>query len=80
MEVAPSAAAAKFQRAAEMRFLKKNGMPADRVAARILRKAQKGRFRIIVDAHTYFIDAMARLFPTWVHRMIGRRKGDIDFY
>jgi short-subunit dehydrogenase len=68
------------KRAAEMRFLKKYGMPADRVAARILRKAKKGRFRIIIDAHTYFIDAMTRLFPTWVHGMIGRRRGDIDFY
>jgi NAD(P)-dependent dehydrogenase (short-subunit alcohol dehydrogenase family) len=68
------------KQAREVRFLERNGMPLGIAARRIVRGIRRGHFRIIIDMRTYFMDAACRLFPTWVHGLIGRRRDRIDFF
>jgi len=63
----------------EARFLAKKGMPIDKAARRIVRGIQKGKYRIIIGAMTFWTDLAARLFPTILHRLIGKYKKRIDF-
>lgn len=63
----------------EAAFLEKNGMPLDKAAKRIVRQIEKGRFRIVIGAMMFAIDLFSRLFPTYLHLLIGKYKKYIDF-
>lgn len=63
----------------EAAFLKKHGMATDKAARIIVRRFSKGEYRIVVGALMYWVDAMSRLFPTALHRLIGKGKKWVDF-
>ena len=63
----------------EDNFLKKRGMPVEKAAKKIIRKVEKGCYRIVIGRSTYWTDLSLRLFPATVHNMIGKNKKRIDF-
>jgi len=63
----------------EARFLEKNGLPLDKTAQRIVKQISKGKYRIIIGTMMFWIDIAARLFPTLLHRLIGKNKKRFDF-
>lgn len=67
------------KRESESGFLKKNGMPLHKAARRIVKQIRKGKYRIIVGTMMFWIDLMARLFPTRLHKLIGSNKKKFDF-
>ena len=67
------------KRAREARFIKKNARPLEKTANQILRKILIGKYLIIVGTNMYWLHVLARLFPTWIHRVIGARKNRFDF-
>jgi len=67
------------RRRKEAVYLERNGMPLDEAAQRIVKQIVKGRSRIVVGTRMYWTDLAARLFPTMLHRMIGRNKSKFDF-
>lgn len=71
--------ASEEKRAAEQRFIARNAMDVDKVAERIARRVLKGDPRIVIGASMFWADLAARLFPSTVHRMIGKRKDRFDF-
>lgn len=60
-------------------FIKKNSLPIAAVANTIVRRIEKGQFRIVVGTKTFWIDFLTRLFPTRVHAILGQNKDKIDF-
>lgn len=67
----------KKQREAE--FLRKNGMPLEKAAIKIVRQIEKGKFRIIIGPMMFWIDFSSRLFPTALHKALAKRKNKFDF-
>lgn len=67
------------KRQKEVRFLEKNGMPLEKAAKKIVRQVQKGKYRIIIGRKMFWLDVLARLFPTWLHGVIGKNKKKVDF-
>jgi len=67
------------KRAAEAAFLAKTGMPLAKAAFTIASRVLKGHYRIVIGSRTRLADLAARLFPTMLHRLIGRFKGRVDF-
>jgi short-subunit dehydrogenase len=63
----------------EARFLEKNGLPLDKTANRIVKQIRKGKYRIIIGRMMFWVDIAARLFPTLLHRLIGKNKSRFDF-
>ena len=63
----------------EVRFLARKGHPIDITARRIVNQIRKGKFRIIIGRMMFGIDFMARLFPTLLHRLVGKNKRRFDF-
>lgn len=63
----------------EARFIKQKGLPIDKTAKRIVRQIRKGKYRIIIGRMMFWVDIAARLFPTLLHRLIGKNKGRFDF-
>ena len=55
-------------------FLKKHGMLPEMAARRIIPKIRAGKFRIVVGAMMFWIDLVSRLFPSFVHCRINRKK------
>ena len=58
----------------EAEFLRKHGMPLDKAAKRIVRQLKRGKYRIVIGSLMFWIDRLSRVFPTAVHRAIGRVK------
>ena len=67
------------KRAAEAAFLAKNGMPLPKAASVIAGQVLKGNYRIVVGGKTRLTDLAARLFPTALHRLIGKYKKRFRF-
>jgi len=67
------------KRESEARFLEKNGLPIDKTAKRTVKQIRKGKYRIIIGRMMFGIDIIARLFPTLLHRLIGKNKRRFDF-
>jgi short-subunit dehydrogenase len=63
----------------EASFLKKNGMPLDKAAKKIIYKIKKGKYRIVIGPMMFWIDIVSRLFPTALHKSIGKNKKQFDF-
>jgi short-subunit dehydrogenase len=63
----------------EINFLKRNGMPIDKAAQKIVSKIMNGKYRIVIGAMMFWIDVASRLFPTTVHSLIGKNKKRFDF-
>lgn len=63
----------------ETRFLEKHGLPLDRTAMKIVKQIKKGKYRIIIGTMMFWIDLMARLFPTLLNSSIGKSKKQFDF-
>lgn len=68
-----------FKRQSEVSFLKKNGMPLDKAAKRIIKQVRKGKYRIVIGTMMFWIDLAARFFPTILHRLLGKYKNRLDF-
>jgi short-subunit dehydrogenase len=68
-----------LKRKNEARFLEKNGMPLDKAAKRIIKQVRKGKYRIVIGTMMFWIDIVARFFPTLLHRLIGKYKNRFDF-
>jgi short-subunit dehydrogenase len=67
------------KRQAEQAFMEHNGMPAQRVAEKVVKQILKGRYRIVVSTKVKAADLLARLFPGMMHYLIGRHKKKLDF-
>ena len=67
------------KRESEARFVEKNSLPIDETANRIVKQIRKGKYRIIIGRMMYGVDIIARLFPTLLHRLIGKNKRRFDF-
>jgi short-subunit dehydrogenase len=67
------------KRESEARFLEKNGLPVDKTARRMVKQIRKGKYRIIIGGMMFCMDIIARLFPTLLHRLIGKNKRRFDF-
>ena len=67
------------KRESEARFLEKNGLPLDKTTKRIVKQIKKGKYRIVIGAMMFWIDLISRLFPTLLHRLIGKNKRRFDF-
>jgi short-subunit dehydrogenase len=63
----------------EANFLKKNGMPLDKAARKIISKVKKGKYRIVIGPMMFWIDIASRFFPTTVLNFIIRNKKRFDF-
>jgi short-subunit dehydrogenase len=63
----------------EILFLQRNGLPVDRTAKKIIKLIKKGKYRIIIGTMMFWMDILARLFPTFLHRLIGKNKKRFDF-
>jgi short-subunit dehydrogenase len=63
----------------EAAFLQKNGMHINKAAKLIVRQIEKGKFRIVIGTMMFWIDIASRLFPSLLHRLIGKNKNKIDF-
>ncbi len=63
----------------EASYLEKNGMPLDKAARIIVRQIQRKTYRIRVGPMMFYMDTLVRLFPSTVHRFIGKNKGRIEF-
>ncbi len=63
----------------EANFLKKNGMPLDKAAKKIISKIKKGKYRIVIGTMMFWIDIASRFFPTAVLNFIIRNKKRFDF-
>lgn len=63
----------------EAAFLQKNGMHLNEAAKRIVRQIEKGKFRIVIGTMMFWIDLASRLFPSFLHYLIGKNKNKIDF-
>lgn len=67
------------KRESEARFLAKNGLPIDKTARRMVKQIRKGKYRIIIGGMMFCMDIIVRLFPTLLHRLIGKNKRRFDF-
>ena len=67
------------KRESEARFLVENGLPLAKTAKRIVKQIRKGKYRIIIGTMMFSIDLISRLFPTLLHKLIGKNKGRFDF-
>jgi len=67
------------KRKMENEFLKKHEMAIEKVAAKIIRKVRKGKYRIVIGKFMFWTDLTTRLFPTMVHNMIGKNRKKIKF-
>ena len=67
------------KREREAFFLAKNGMKLDKAAKKIVKQVGKGKFRIVVGPMMFWIDLIARLFPTRLHKLVGVNKKRFDF-
>lgn len=67
------------KRKKEVEFLRKNAMPVDQAAKRIIKQVRKGKYRIVIGTMMFWIDLFSRLFPTIIHNLIGKNKKRIDF-
>jgi len=67
------------KRESEARFLEKNGLPLSTTAKKIVKQIRKGKYRIIIGTMMFWIDLFSRLFPTLVHKLIGKNKRRFDF-
>jgi short-subunit dehydrogenase len=63
----------------EATFLKKNGMPLDKAAKKIISRVKKGKYRIVIGSMMFWIDIASRFFPTTVLNFIVRNKKRFDF-
>ncbi len=63
----------------ESLYLEKNGLAAEVVAQRIISQLRKDKFRIVIGNKTYWLDLMARLFPTFLIRTLIKNKKKFDF-
>ena len=63
----------------EVNFLKKNSMPIEKAARKIIVGIKKGKYRIVVGRMMFWIDLASRLFPTTVHNIISHNKKRIGF-
>lgn len=63
----------------EAAFMKEKGMPLAKAAKSIVARIERGHFRIVIGRRTYWTDVVSRLFPTAVHKLIGKQKDKIDF-
>ena len=63
----------------EANFLKKNGMPLDKAAKKIISKIKTGKYRIVIGRKMFWIDLASRLFPTTIHNIISKNKKRFDF-
>lgn len=68
-----------LKREQEVMFLKEKGQPLERTASRIVRGIRRGKERIVIGTMMFWTDLASRLFPTVLHRAIGKRKGRFDF-
>ena len=67
------------KREKEAAFLKKNGMPLNKAARRIIKQVKKGKYRIVIGAMMFWIDTLSRFFPTTIHYLIGNNKKRFNF-
>jgi short-subunit dehydrogenase len=67
------------KRQKEAVFMKKNAMPIEKAAEKIIRGIRKGKYRIVAGRMMFWTDLAARIFPTRVHEFIGRNKRKYDF-
>ena len=67
------------KRESEARFLEKHGLPLDKTSRRIVKQIRKGKFRIVIGTMMLGVDLASRLFPTLLHKSIGKYKKRIDF-
>lgn len=63
----------------EIEFLQQNAMPVDRVAAIIVTKMHRNKYRIVIGRQTFWMDTAARLFPGLMTWLIAKRKKRIEF-
>jgi short-subunit dehydrogenase len=63
----------------EANFLKKNGMPLDKAAKKIISKVKKGKYRIVIGTIMFWIDIASRFSPTTVLNFIVRNEKRFDF-
>ena len=63
----------------EVNFLKRNSMPIEKAARKIVLQIKKGKYRIVVGPMMFWIDLASRLFPTTIHNLISHNKKRIDF-
>jgi len=63
----------------EAAFLQKHGMPVSKVAKRMADKIESGKFRIVVGTMMFWVDLFSRLFPTSIHKFIGKKKKKFGF-
>ena len=63
----------------EAAFLAKKSMSLDKAARKIISKVKTGKFRIVIGSMMFWIDLASRVFPTAVHRMVGKSKKKFDF-
>jgi short-subunit dehydrogenase len=63
----------------EVNFLKKNSMPIEKAARKIIIGIKKGKYRIVVGHMMFWIDLASRFFPTTVHNIISHNKKRIGF-
>jgi len=63
----------------EADFLKRNGIPLDKAAQKIVSQVRVGKFRIVVGSRMFFMDLISRLFPSGLHKLIGKNKDRIKF-
>ena len=59
-------------RGREVGFLASRGLPADRVARRIIRAVERDAARVVVGLDYHSIDLLVRLAPSWALALIGR--------
>ena len=68
-----------LKREKEVMFLKEKGQPIERTAKLIVEGVRHGKERIVVGRMMFWTDVASRLFPTLLHRAIGKRKDRFDF-
>ena len=67
------------KREMESRFIKKHAHPLDQTSKRIVRQIEIGKFRIVIGTMMFSMDLISRLFPTLIHKLIGKYKKRFDF-
>ncbi len=68
------------KRAIEVDFVNRHGVPVDLAAKRILSKALKCKYRIVIGTMMFWLDLFSRMFPTLAHYIVGRLRRKITFY
>lgn len=67
------------KKAKETAFVKKKGMAPGKAAKKIVEGIKKGKYRIVIGRLMFWTDLGARLFPSRVHKLIGKNKKKFDF-